>query len=183
MLRGLSLALLSVLFEQRCVTQPGIRVRFLLPPRIAAASLAETRSALLTTPHKPGSAQVVPIALPALPYPTDRGEFHVENDAIVLSQTPRGRRSWLALLVSWDSLRRRRDLYWRALTVSEKSRKVGPDRAFAVRVSWGQDETYIIYRSLGPPVPRAFLGHQTTARFLVGMFKPNGKVEPILKVE
>ena len=28
-----------------------------------------------------------------------------------------------------------------------------PDEAFAVRVSWGRDDTLVIYRSLGPPAP------------------------------
>jgi hypothetical protein len=181
-LRGRSLALLSVLVEQRSLLPLGVRLRLSLPPRIVASPVTESRAVLLTTPNKPGAAQVAPIGLPALPYPTDRGMFRVEDHALVLSNAPRGRRAWLPLLVSWDSLRRRRELHWRTLTVSEKSRKVDPDRAFAVRVSWGREETYIIYRSLGPPAPRAFIGHETTARFLVGLFKPDGTLEPILKV-
>jgi hypothetical protein len=58
-----------------------------------------------------------------------------------------------------------------------------PDEAFAVRVSWGRDDTLVIYRSLTPPARRAFLGHLTTARFLVGKFTSEGIVEPILSVE
>jgi hypothetical protein len=85
--------------------------------------------------------------------------------------------------VSWDSRRHRKDLHWRVLSVSEKSRNVAADRAFAARVSWGQDETFVIYYSLASPAPRAFLGHQTSARFLVGRFTKDGVVEPILKVD
>ena len=117
-----------------------------------------------------------------LAYATDRGKFQTEGDALVLNQTAMGRRSWLPLLVSWDSLRNRRDVNWRILTVSERSQIVSPDRAFAVRVSWGRHETYVIYRSLGPPAIRAFLGHQTRARFLIGLFTPEATVEPILEV-
>ena len=182
-LRGRSLALLSVLVETREVPDPAMRLRVSIAPGITAAPVADSRAMLLAAPNKSGSAQVVPIGLPALPYPTDRGVFQAEDDAVVLSQAARGRRTWLALLVSWDSQRRRRILEWRELTVSENSRKVQPEKAFAVRVSWGRDETYVIYRSLGLPAPRAFLGHQTTARFVVGLFKPDGTVEPILKVE
>jgi hypothetical protein len=182
-LRGRSLALLSVLVQRPFVAQPAVRLRVTLPPGITAAPAADSRAMLLAAPNKSGSAQVVPIGLPALRYPTDRGVFQAEDGALVLSQAARGRRTWLALLVSWDSQRRRRILEWRELTVSENSRKVQPEKAFAVRVSWGRDETYVIYRSLGPPAPRAFLGHQTTARFVVGLFKPDGTVEPILKVE
>ena len=52
-----------------------------------------------------------------------------------------------------------------------------------MRVSWGRDETYVIYRSLAQARSRAFLGHQTTARFLVGLFKRDGAVEPIMRVD
>ena len=59
-----------------------------------------------------------------------------------------------------------------------------PDTAFAARVTWGRDETLVVYRSLGRPALRAFLGHQTTARFLVGLLhRPKGTVEPLLKLE
>ena len=57
------------------------------------------------------------------------------------------------------------------------------DVAFAVRVSWGRDDTLIIYRSLGPSAPRSFLGYQTKARFLLGRFTNEGNVEPLLSVD
>ena len=117
-----------------------------------------------------------------LPMPLIAESFRPRVMQLVLNQTAIGRRAWLPLLVSWDSLRNRKDVHWRVLTVSERSRIVGPDRAFAARVSWGRHETYVIYRSLGPPATRAFLGHQTRARFLVGLFTPDGTVEPILEV-
>ena len=50
-------------------------------------------------------------------------------------------------------------------------------------MSWGRDETYVVYRSLGPPARRAFLGHQTAARFLIGEFDTDGDLKPILTVE
>jgi len=55
--------------------------------------------------------------------------------------------------------------------------------AFAVRVSWGRDDTLVIYRSLGPSAPRSFLGYQTKARFLLGRFTNEGNVEPLLSVD
>jgi hypothetical protein len=178
-----SLALLSVLFDQRAARHSSLGLRISVPPTIAAAPAVNSRAFVLTESSKRGSAQVLPIGLPSLPYPTDRGAFHAEDNRLVLSHAAGGRRCWLPMLVSWDSQRHRKDLHWRILTVSEKSRKVQPDRAFAVRVSWGRDETYVIYRSLGPPAARAFLGHQTSARLLVGQFKPDGTVEPIVKLE
>ena len=150
---------------------------------IAAAPIEKSRAFLLTASGKRGSAQVLPIGLPSLPYPTERGAFLAQNDGLVLNQASAGKRCWLPLLVSWDSKRHRKEVHWRILSVSENARNVAPDRAFAVRVSWGRDETYVIYRSLGKPATRAFLGHQTTARFLVGLFRADGTVEPILKVD
>jgi hypothetical protein len=69
------------------------------------------------------------------------------------------------------------------VTVAEKSRACPPDVAFAARVTWGRDETLVIYRSLARPALRSFLGHQTRARFLIGLFSDEGDVEPLVKVE
>jgi hypothetical protein len=41
----------------------------------------------------------------------------------------------------------------------------------------------LIYRSLAPPALRAFLGHQTKARFLVALFNGDGTVTPILALD
>ena len=41
-------------------------------------------------------------------------------------------------------------------------------------MSWGRDDTLVVYRSLGPPASAHFLGHQTKARFLVGKFTQEG---------
>jgi hypothetical protein len=182
-LRGRSLALLSMLVDDRSGprSNPGLSVS--LPRAIAAAAIENSRAFLLTPSSKRGSAQVLPIGLPSLPYPTERGAFLAQSDGLVLNQASAGRRCWLPLLVSWDSKRHRKEVHWRVLSVSENARNVAPDRAFAVRVRWGRDETYVIYRSLGKPAPRAFLGHQTTARFLIGLFKADGFIEPILKVD
>jgi hypothetical protein len=138
---------------------------------------------LLSDSKRRASAQVLPIGLPCLPYATDRGRFQVEGRELALTQASAGRRCWLPLLVSWDPARNRKAVDWRILTVSERSRAVPTDRAYAARVSWGRDETYVVYRSLAPPAPRAFLGYQTRARFLFGQFTTDGTVKPILTVD
>ena len=154
-----------------------------LCPGITWAPIDNCRGVTLKPPSGRGMAQVLPIGLPSLPYVTERGAFDAHADRLVLKQASAGRRSWLPLLVSWDAKRHRNAVHWRVLSVSEKSQNVPPERAFAARVSWGKNETYIIYRSLAKPAPRAFLGHQTTARFLVGRFNREGVVEPILTVD
>ena len=47
------------------------------------------------------TARLVPLSLPALPYPTDRGSFAVEVREAVLRQPSAGRRRWLPLVVAW----------------------------------------------------------------------------------
>jgi hypothetical protein len=183
LLRGRRLALLGVLAEFASPAPPSTQLRVSRPGAISAVPLENTRAFLLTTPEKRASAQVVPVGLPCLSYASERGAFRLEEHEFVLSATCAGRRTWLPLLVSWDVRRHRKRLQWRTLTVSERSRRVAPDRAFAARVSWGRKETYVIYRSLGPPASRAFLGHQTTARFLVGLFTHEGELKPLFRVD
>jgi hypothetical protein len=154
-----------------------------LPPAVAAAAAKDHRGLLLCDPTKRGLAQILPIGLPSLPYSSDRGTFCVKSDVLVLAQATVGRRCWLPLLVSWDPRRSRTCPQWRQLTVSEKSRVVPAHRAAATRVTWGRNESYVIYRSLGPAAVRTFLGYQTTARFLVAILTPDGSVTPILEIE
>jgi hypothetical protein len=184
LLRGRKLALFSILAEAPEPTwgvEPVLRLG--IPTGITAGPIKASRALILTGSGRRGAAQAVPIALPCRPYPTDRGSFGAQDGEILVRQSPIGRRCWLPLLVSWDADRHRKTLDWRVLTVTERSRPVPADRAFAARVSWGRDETYVIYRSLGPPARRTFLGHQTAARFLVADFTEDGDLKPILNVE
>ncbi len=179
-LRGRRLALLADQVDGRRSTAA---MRISLGESLAASRAAPTRSLGLSEGKGRPSIRVIPIGLPCLDYPTDRGSLTAEGPAIVLRQAQEGTRSWLPLLVSWDSARHRSPLQWRALTVSEKSKACAPDVAFAARIRWGRDVTLVIYRSLARPALRTFLGHQTQARFLIGLFNREGFVEPIVKVE
>ena len=185
MLRGRRMALLADQVDGKALTGQPLEVRFTLPQAVTTEAIADSRGLLLRSPRARSSAQVLPLALPALPYETDRGRFCALPDASALSLglVPRGRRCWLPLLVSWDPARHRKRLSWRVLTVSERSGACPPDVAFAVRVSWGREDTLVIYRSLAAPASRAFLGHQTKARFLIGRFTTEGIVEPLVSVD
>jgi hypothetical protein len=131
------------------------------------------------------SARVLPIGLPPTDYPTERGSLEAEGREIVLRMPAleSERRVWRALLVSWEPRRNRQAVLWRNLTVSQSSKVCGRDVAVGARVSWGRNDSLLIYRSLAPPALRAVLGHQTCARFLIGLFTREGEVEPLLKVE
>jgi hypothetical protein len=183
LLAGRRIALLSALFEARAPLTGRGSVRLALPPSIVAAPIHGYRGFRLTGPKRSDSAQVLPISLPSLSYDTDRGTFHATGDSLVLTHAPAGRRCWLPLLVSWDATRNRKITTWRVLTVTERSKAVPPGRAFAARVSWGRHESYVVYRSLGPPASRAFLGYRTHARFLIGLFTSDGNVTPIIKID
>ena len=129
-------------------------------------------------------AQVLPIGLPSLSYPTDRGAFVAHNDGLVLNQASAGRRCLAATpgIVGHEAASQGRSLA--SCFRCPKSRETcGRIARSPLRVSWGRDETYIIYRSLAKPASRAFLGPSDTARFLVGRFNRDGVVEPILKVD
>ena len=130
LLRGRRLALLGVLVDARGLAAGiGWTVRVSLPPTIAAVPLEGCRGMILSESNRRGSAQVLPIGLPCLPYPTDRGTFQPEDRGADLAPRRHGRRCWLPLLVSWDPSRNRKTLHWRILTVSERSRAVPADRA------------------------------------------------------
>jgi hypothetical protein len=179
LLRGRQLALLAEQVEGRA---PGAGLRIAVAPGVATSAIPESRALMLSS-SRGRLARVLPLGLPSLPYATERGSFAAEGDELLLRQHSEGRRRWLPLLVSWRPERDRRPTRWRVVTVTERSRICPPDVAFAARVAWGQSESLVIYRSLGRPAPRAFLGHQVRARFLVGLFTKEGNVEPIVTVE
>jgi len=155
--------------------------RVVLAAGISASSIKDSRAIALK--GKGVSARVIPLGLPALPYTTERGSFTATDDELVLRQRAEARRTWLPLLISWDKDRNRRVATWRMLTVTQKSKICPPGVAFAARVAWGPGDGLVIYRSLARPSMRTFLGHQTSARFLIGTFDANGNVSPLLKVD
>ncbi len=185
LLRGRKLALLGDQNDGKDLPGKPLETEFGLPAGVTAVPIPGCRGLLLRTSRGRATAQVLPVALPAAAYETERGELRVLDDLgrLALRGMVRGGRCWLPLLVSWDPQRHRKRLSWRVLTVAQDSKVCAPDVAFAVRVSWGRDDTLVIYRSLGPSAPRSFLGYQTRARFLLGRFTNEGNVEPLLSVD
>ncbi len=185
LLRGRKLALLADQIDGKDLPAKPLETEFGLPAGITAEPIPGCRGLLLRTATGRATAQVLPVALPAAPYETERGEFRylADHRHLALRGMASGARCWLPLLVSWDPRRHRKRLSWRVLTVAQDSQVCAPDVAFAVRVSWGREDTLVIYRSLGPPAPRSFLGYQTRARFLLGRFTTEGNVEPLVSVD
>jgi hypothetical protein len=173
----------AILADEWHGAEGDVSTRFALAPGVAAAPIPDSRAQTLKTASGGVSARAIPIGLPALPYATERGAFASEGGDLVLTQRAAGRRVWLPLLLSWDKARNRRLPRWRVLTVSEKSQACPPGVAFAARVGWGPGDGLVVYRSLGRTAVRTFLGHQTSARFLVGLFNENGDVVPLLRID
>ena len=187
LLRGRAIALLSDHIEAKPALKTTLEARWALAPGISSEPIEGCRGFLLRGPGKGPTAQALPITLPALPYETERGFFHASSEetgqSLNLRIAQTGRRWWLPLLLSWDPVRHRKRLSWRILTVVENSKICPADVAIAVRVSWGRTETYVIYRSLGRPALRSFLGFQTRARFVFGQFDQQAIVKPLISVD
>jgi hypothetical protein len=182
LLRGRRLAVLGEQWDGP--GDPGA-MRLALAEGVTASPIPECRGLVLAPARGRSSARVYPIGLPRLPYPTERGSFGVDGREMVLRQPALGdaRRVWRCLVVSWEPRRNRQTVHWRPLTVSENSRVCAPEKAFGARLTWGRDDTLLVYRSLTRPALRALLGHQTRVRFLVGLFSGEGEVEPLVSIE
>lgn len=177
LLRGRGLAILA---QQGAPTSGDACSRIALGEDVTTRPIANSRVLTL----KPGVAGSSACAIPLALNPEAGGSF-VADDGVLSLTTPTDSRSrvWLPIVFSWAKDRARRIARWRHLTVSEKGRICPSDRAFAARVSWGLGDGLIVYRSLAKPASRTFLGYQTSARLLVGLFSAEGNVTPLLQVE
>jgi hypothetical protein len=147
-----------------------------LPPT-GKPGLALTASRVRVSPR------VLPVGVLHPDDPAARDGLRREGHNLLVNQPVVGRRCWRPLLLSWEPRRDRLEPRWRRLMVTQDRRVCGPDEAFAVRVAWRRDESLVIYRSLARHAIRAFLGHQTDARFLIGLFNKDGDIEPLVKVD
>ena len=177
LLRGRSMALLG---QQDDGGSGSSEIRFELGEGVEARSVEGSRAIVLSAGRGQPTARLLPLGLPAHDRPTDLGSIALEGHAVVIRRASEGRRRWLPVLLCWGKA----PTTWRPLTVAERSKALKSEAAFAVRVVWGpRDDDLVIYRSLGPAALRSFLGHQTSARFVIGSFNRTGEVRPILKVD
>ncbi len=179
LLRGRQMALLA---EQVEGPASDVGMRLTLPPGIETRPAPNSRALVLRVTGQSGSARVYPIGLTDRDSSIDQGRLTHEDNAIVLRPHKTTRRAWLPLVVSWDPDLHRRAVRWQPLTVTERMRVCPPDVAFATRLGWGPGEGLVVYRSLARPASRAFLGHQSTARFLIGLFQSSGTITPLVQL-
>ena len=163
---------LAIVAEER---HDGLESRIALAPGVAARPIPNSRALRLRSAGSRGVV-AVPLWLPE----SSIAPTTTEEASIGFAGTGRAFVPWL---LSWHESRARRLARWRTLTVSENSRSVPPEVAFAARAWWGPGDGLVVYRSLEPPARRAFLGYQTEARFVVGLFDAEGNVKPLLSLD
>lgn len=174
LLRGRQMALIA---EERAsrtsVGSCAIEIERSPGVRLEAAS-EPGRAGRLIGPRRAAAEILAPVAAALRDGPS----------SIQLRLTTEARRAWLPWVVSWEPGRTRRGAYWKPLTVTQRTRRCGPEVAIAARVAWSRGrDSLLIYRSLARPALRCFLGHWTTARFLVAVFTPEGEVKPLVSLE
>lgn len=180
LLRGRRLALLA---EQVDSGDSPTEMRLAVPLGVEAIRSPANRGLVLTAGPRRPTFQLLPLGLAESPTVAEAGSLTCQRNEVRLVQHSAAKRQWMPLLLSWDSARTRKQVAWRKLTITEDWKVCPDESAVAYRVAWGRDDSLVIYRSLGRPAPRAFLGHRTEARFLVGMFGKDGELDPILSVE
>jgi hypothetical protein len=177
LLRGRSLALIG---QQEDGAGSATEIQLTLPSGVEARRAEGLRMVELSIGRDRPRVRLIPLGLSMHERSSDGGSITIEGDRVVFRWPGSGLRRWASILACWGKA----PTAWRRLTVSERSRACPAGVAEAVRVAWGSSEDgLIVYRSLAKPALRAFLGHQTGARFLIGAFNSLGDVRPILKID
>ena len=163
---------LAIVAEER---HDGVESRIALAPGVAARPIPNSNALRL---RSAGSRGVVAVPLWA---PEHGPESSTREEGSIGFAAPG--RAFAPWLLSWHESRARKLARWRPLTVSEQSKAVPPEVAFAARAWWGPGDGLVVYRSLEPPARRTFLGYQTEARFVVGLFDAEGNLKPLLSLD
>ncbi|MGB9687859.1 hypothetical protein [Thermogutta sp.] len=167
---------------------------FAVSPAIQPRAAAETHEILVDGTGVKGL--LLPLAFPEWKQGFNQGSIMIIDNEIRVTYRVAARRFYFPVFLTlWrvdhqaatakDALNRTDtfpELTWRHLTVSECLRKVSSDEAVGYRIQIG-DRQWVLYRSLTPPANRAVLGKNLISESLLGRFKPNGTVAPLVEVE
>lgn len=86
------------------------------------------------------------------------------------------------LWLDFDRRRAGEELTWRQLTVAEQQRICPHDLAVGYRIQIARAQ-WAVYRSLGQPANRTFLGKNLLTEFLAARFTKTGTMETLLEIE
>lgn len=159
-----------------------VRTRLPLPSDLKFTTERLTRSAKLRGPE--GTARIHPLALPQDRVNSACGELISNGNAIELVQRQSaGGGLYLPLVFDWSPKRTGASVFWRNLTVSEHSRILPIHEAAGYRLRMGRDQ-WLVYHSLhNTNEARAILGHHTWNETVIGGFKADGQVAPLILIE
>jgi hypothetical protein len=143
----------------------------------------ETATQAGTIRGKAGSARVYPLALPSERFRQTSDRLTSGSGTLELTQHQPGKALYAPLVIDWAPERRRSALLWRRLTVSELRRPVAADVAAGFRLQVGREQ-WLIYHSLqNTGEARSVLGHHTWYETVIGSFRRNGDVDPLIQIE
>lgn len=159
----------------------ALRSRLTLGPGVSLQREETTRS--LSIAARRARLRAYPLLLPSDPVESTPHLMSVDEGSLTLTYRAAGAGLCAPLILDFHPQRRRRDVLWRKLTVTEGGQVVGNDAAAAFRWRVGKEQ-WLVYRSLkAPKVPRAVLGYHTGTGFALGRFDTSGDVDPLIMVE
>jgi hypothetical protein len=90
---------------------------------------------------------------------------------------------YVPIVFDWSPARREAEAFWRRLTVSEARQPVPADVAAGYRLQVASNQ-WLIYHSLQKcGGARSVLGHHTWNESVIGSFRRNGEVAPLIVIE
>lgn len=172
----------------------GVEISLRFAEEVHLSSAGETYELRLATDSWQGVA--IPLSFPEWRQIPTVGSLRVAGRELNIRYEIQGRGCYLPLFLAiWPtspdqlsepsegpSSDRYPPLTWRHLTVSECLRKVADDEAVGYRIQIG-DRQWVLYRSLTPPANRAVLGKNLISESLLGRFKSDGTIWPLVEVE
>lgn len=169
-------------------------LRFSVSEAVELRTARETHEILVSGAGVKGL--ILPLAFPEWKQGFNQGSITIIDNEIRMAYRVTGRRFFFPVFLAlWrvehklataedgenqpDGLP---EFTWRHLTVSECLRKVTNEEAVGYRIQIG-DRQWVLYRSLTPPANRAVLGKNLISESLLGRFKLDGTISPLVEVE
>ena len=161
------------------------RCRWPLGAGITTVSEYETTEGYLFDGKKI-RAMVIPPALSEWQVETSRrsgvGKLELDKTSFTIHQSGVGKAMYVPLFFDLSPRRCKRPRTWRQLTVAEKLTIVPNDVAVAYRVQVGKKQ-FVLYRSLGKPASRTFLGQNVNKELFFGRLEKDRSMTELLQVE
>ncbi|HTI51561.1 MAG TPA: hypothetical protein VL475_11440 [Planctomycetaceae bacterium] len=143
----------------------------------------ETKSRAVRVRGAQTAARIFPLALPAERIRSTSDQLSFDASALELIQHGRGSALYAPLVFDWSPKRRGLPAFWRGLTVSERSLPLPADVAVGYRLQVGTAQ-WLVYHSLqNSDEARAVLGHHTWNETVIGAFRRDGTVDPLILIE